>query len=349
MARKKLKPKVKLIIIISSVVVAILGTIGLTTLITEYNYRFKEAVMKDGNLKIYPNTTFSEVAQQLEQEGIIKSAESMIRYAIRHGRDTVQVGNYDLSKGSSYRSLLTTIALGRQTPIRITFNNFRTVNRLIEAVSKRTLTDSDALMKVMNNESLINSKGFKKETLISMFIPNTYEIYWTITPEQFLDRMYEEYGNFWKRSRRSKAEDLGFTQSEIATIASIVMSETNKEDEMTNVAGVYINRLRKKMPLQADPTIKFALQDFEIRRLLYKHLKVDSPYNTYKNAGLPPGPICMPSIAALDATLNYEGHSYLYFCAKADFSGYHSFASNLTEHNRNAKAYHKELNRRKIK
>lgn len=349
MNRKKLKPKVRLFIIIGSLILAIAATVGIMTLVTEYNYRFEGVVLKDGNFKAYPGTTLDEAADMLQKEGLIAKADQMVKYANRYELNEIKVGNYDLTQGMSYRTLLSALSYGRQTPIKLTFNNFRTVDRLVGAVARKTLHDSSAMMKIMNSDSLITARGFSKETLISMFIPNTYEVYWTITPEQFFDKMWDEYDDFWGFSRSAKAEKLGFTRAEIATIASIVASETNKEDEMGDVAGVYINRLHKKMPLQADPTVKFALQDFGLKRILNKHLKVDSPYNTYKYPGLPPGPICMPSIAAIDATLNYDGHDYLYFCARADFSGYHSFARNMTEHSRNARAYHNELNRRKIK
>lgn len=340
----------KRLIIISAIAIFVAAlTVTSIILYQEYDYRFTEAVLKRTNLKVYPGMTLEEVAEKLEEQQVIKSAKQMVKYARKHERDTVIVGNYDLDAGSSYRTVLGAVAFGRQTPIKLTFNGFRTVDRLIGAVAKRTLADSNEYMKVMRNDSLIKAKGFTRETLISMFIPNTYEVYWTITPEEFFDKMYDEYDNFWSYGRRSKAKDLGFTPVEIATIASIVDSETNKKDEMSDVAGVYINRLRKGMPLQADPTVKFALGDFGLKRILFKHLRVDSPYNTYKNKGLPPGPICMSSIAAVDATLDYEGHDYLYFCAKADFSGYHVFAKDMGEHSKNARQYQKELNKRKIK
>lgn len=323
--------------------------IGVTVLLHQWEYRYAEAVVKNGNFKIYPGSTLSEVVDSLSRQGFVKDASKLLKYAHAQERDSLQRGNYQLEKGSSYRSLLNKLAFGRQTPIKLTFNNFRTVERLIGAVARKTLADSASLIKVMHNDSLLASKKMSRQTLISMFIPNTYEVYWTITPEQFFDKMYAEYEEFWSSSRSSQAQELGYSRAEIATIASIVDAETNKKDEMTNVAGVYINRLRKRIPLQADPTVKFALQDFGLKRILNKHLKIDSPYNTYKYAGLPPGPICMASIAAVDATLSYTGHNYLYFCAKADFSGYHSFASTLTEHNRNARAYQAELNRRKIR
>ena len=181
-----------------------------------------------------------------------------------------------------------------------------------------------------------------------MFIPNTYELYWNCSSDEFLSRMQRENERFWQ-SRERKLARTGLNRIEAYTLASIVYEETKRTDEMPRMAGVYINRLKRGMPLQADPTVRFALGDFSIRRVLNKHLEVDSPYNTYRHPGLPPGPICMPSIAAIDAVLDYENHDYLYFCAKDDLSGSHTFARSLAEHNRNAQAYARALNRRGIR
>ena len=187
-----------------------------------------------------------------------------------------------------------------------------------------------------------------RQTFMAMFIPNTYEVYWNCSVNDLLQRMKRESDRFWA-SRDAKLARCGLTRNEAITLASIVYEETKRQSEMPVVAGVYINRLRRGMPLQADPTVKFALGDFSLRRILHKHLEVDSPYNTYRVVGLPPGPICMPSIAAIDAVLNYQEHDYLYFCAKEDLSGAHNFARTLAEHNRNARAYAAALNRLKIR
>ena len=191
--------------------------------------------------------------------------------------------------------------------------------------------------------------GFKPEEMIGMFIPNTYEVWWNITPEGLTERMKKEYDNFWNEERVAKLARTRLTQKEVTTLASIICEETRMTDEMPTMAGVYINRLRRGMLLQADPTVKFAIGDFTIRRVLNRHLEVDSPYNTYKYAGLPPSPICMPSIKGIDAVLNYKESNYLYFCAKEDFSGYHNFARTLSEHNQNARRYANALNRAGIR
>ena len=201
---------------------------------------------------------------------------------------------------------------------------------------------------VLLHDSTAAYYGFKANTFISMFIPNTYQVYWTDSPEQILDRMKKEYDAFWTDERKQKAKNLNMTQEEVSTLASIVKGETNKMDEAPTVAGVYINRLKRGIALQADPTLVFAIGDFSIRRILNKDKNFDSPYNTYQHRGLPPGPINMPSIATLDAVLDYEDHNYLYFCAKEDFSGYHAFAKTLAEHNRNARKFQRALNRERI-
>ena len=209
--------------------------------------------------------------------------------------------------------------------------------------------DSAAIMRALTSDEVARKAGFNSLTLFSMFIPNTYEFYWTVTPEEFVERMKREYDRFWTPERDALRKRSGLSRFEVMTLASIVYEETRKTDEMPRVAGVYVNRLKKGMPLQADPTIKYAMQDFGLRRILYKHLKYESPYNTYLNKGLPPSPICMPGINAIDAVLNYEKHDYIFFCARETFDGYHNFAKTLREHNANAQAYSRELNRRKIK
>lgn len=345
MAKRKLKPKAKITILTISAVIAVLLIVGSVILISEYRYRFSEAVLRDGNLKIYPNTTLSDIAQRLESEDFIASADKMIALAQRHDRDSIQAGNYRLVGGDSYRTLLNAVSLGRQTPVRLTFNNIRTLDRLAGAVSRYTMIDSATFADHLLSDSVAAEFEFTPKTFISMFLPNTYEVYWTITPTEFTSKMKSEYDRFWSISRQAKAEELGLTRLEVSILASIVIQETKKKQEMSDVAGVYINRIRKGMPLQADPTVKFAIGDFALKRILFKHLKADSPYNTYKHTGLPPGPICMPEVVALDAVLDYRGHDYYYFCASPEMNGLHVFARNLSEHNRNAAAYHRKLNR----
>lgn len=346
--KKKLKPSVRRWLFILLGVLIAVGSVMSYVLWNEYSYRFSSAVLKSGDVKIFSDMTFEQAAAMLQKQGYITSAKKMTHTAIRYDKQVVHVGNYRLTRGESYRTLLTRLHAGNQSPIKITFNNIRTLEGLAKAVGKNTLASPEDFLDLFKKQAAAGNKA----NYINRFIPNTYEVYWTITPEEFTAKMLDEHEKFWdKGDRNDKAEQLGFTTDEVTTIASIVIEETKAEKEMSAVAGVYINRLKKKMPLQADPTVKFAIGDFSIKRIVNKHLQYDSPYNTYKNEGLPPGPICVPPIVAIDAVLNYADneHNYIYFCANSDFSGTHAFASNLKEHNRNAAAYHRELNRRKIK
>ena len=263
--------------------------------------------------------------------------------------ETFKPGHYELKPGMSVVEVARMLKLGLQTPVRVTINNVRIPAQLAQKLARQIDSDSTEIMRVLTSSKVAQSVGFDSLTLFSMFIPNTYEFYWTITPEEFVQRMKREYDSFWTPGRDALRERSGLSRLEVMTLASIVYEETRKTDEMPRIAGVYINRLRKGIPLQADPTVKYAMQDFGLRRILYKHLKYPSPYNTYVNKGLPPSPICMPGINAIDAVLNFEQHDYIFFCARPTFDGYHNFARTLREHNANARAYSAELNRRKIK
>jgi UPF0755 protein len=204
-------------------------------------------------------------------------------------------------------------------------------------------------MEVFKNQDIIDSLGFDQYSIVCNFIPNTYEVYWTISPKGLLLKMNKEYKRYWNDERLALAKQLGLSPNEVMTLASIVSEESNQEKEYSLIAGVYLNRVRKGMLLQADPTVKFALQDFSLKRILGKHLEVESPYNTYRKTGLPPGPICIPSVKVIDAVLHTQPHSYIYFCAKEDFSGYHNFAVTLEEHNQNARRYQRALNEHNIR
>lgn len=263
---------------------------------------------------------------------------------------SIKPGHYIMEPGMNVIELVRMLKLGLQTPVNVTINNVKTPQYLAGKLSRQIMADSAQIVKVLTDEQLAKSLGFTSPlTMFSMFIPNTYEFYWTVTPEEFVERMRTEYKRFWNEERDAKRKRSGLSRTEVMTLASIVYEETRKVDEMPRIAGVYINRLRQGIPLQADPTIKYAMQDFGLRRILYRHLKYQSPYNTYINKGLPPSPICMPSIDAINAVLNFEKHEYIFFCARPTFDGYHNFARTLREHNANARAYQKELNKRKIK
>ena len=260
----------------------------------------------------------------------------------------IKPGRYVIDSDLSYIGLIDLLRSGRQKPVNITFNNIRTLNQVAGKIGKQIETDSSRLIDFFSDDTNYGSDGFTKENIIALFIPDTYEIYWNTDARGLYTRMLKEYNIFWDDLRLTKAKEKGLTPKEVAILASIIDDEVVKADEKPRIAGVYLNRLKRGMPLQACPTIKFALNDFTITRVLNKHLTVDSPYNTYKHTGFPPGPIGCPSVEGLEAVLNAEKHDYLFFAAKADFSGYHNFSRTLAEHNRYAAIYQRELNKRKI-
>ena len=237
----------------------------------------------------------------------------------------------------------------QQTPVMVTIPATRTLSQLFSSVGKQLMFDSASISKIVTNAVYYKTLERTYATLPCIFIPNTYEIYWNISPERFMIRMLKEHDLFWNKNRRAKAKAIGLTIEEVATLASIVDEETNNNEEKPIVAGLYINRLKRGMPLQADPTIKFALGDFGRKRILSKDLEIEHPYNTYKHKGLPPGPIRIPSIQGIESVLNHAKHNYIYMCAKEDFSGTHNFATTLSEHNANARRYQQALNKLKIK
>jgi UPF0755 protein len=260
----------------------------------------------------------------------------------------VKPGRFIIENDMSYTALINMLRSGRQTPVNVTFNNIRTLNDLAGRIGRQIGADSAQIIEFLTTPDNYSKDGFTPENVISVFIPNTYQLFWNTTPGDLYNRMLKEYKIFWNDRRMAKAREINLDQIEVAILASIIDDEVAKPDEKPRIAGVYLNRLKRGIPLQACPTIKFALNDFTITRVLKKHLDIDSPYNTYKNNGFPPGPIGCPTIEGIDAVLNAEKHDYLYFAAKADFSGYHNFSRTLAEHNRYAAIYQRELNKRRI-
>ncbi len=256
-------------------------------------------------------------------------------------------GSYVVEPGTEAIRLARTIMAGRQTPVKLTYNNLRTFDQLAARVD--AVLELDSASFVAACDSILAPAGFAPEEYTAAFLPDTYEFYWTADASDVVSKLLATRTRFWNDERRAKAAELGLTPVQVATIASIVEEETNKADERPKVARLYMNRLAKGMALQADPTVKFAIGDFSIRRLTGKHLAVQSPYNTYKVNGLPPGPIRMPEAATLDAVLNAPEHNYIYMCAKSDFSGYHDFAENYDRHRINSARYHRALDRKGIK
>lgn len=260
----------------------------------------------------------------------------------------VKPGRYIIGTEMSYPGLINLLRAGRQTPVNVTFNNIRTLNDLAGKVGKQIDADSVHIINFLSDPDNYSKDGFTKETVISVFIPNTYQLFWNTDAEGFYSRMLREYNKFWNEERQAKAKIKNLSQIQVSILASIIDDEVVKPDEKPRIAGVYLNRLKRGIPLQACPTIKFALDDWTITRVLKAYLEVDSPYNTYKHNGFPPGPIGCASIEGIDAVLDAQKHDYLYFAAKADFSGYHNFSRTLSEHNRYAAEYQRELNKRKI-
>jgi UPF0755 protein len=260
----------------------------------------------------------------------------------------IKPGKYQFDKSLSYPSFINLLRAGRQTPVKVTFSNIRTLNQLAGKIGSQIEADSSQILSFFNDRENYKKEGFSRENVISVFIPNTYELLWNTSPGGLFTRMLKEYNKFWNDERLAKAREQNLSRSEVAILASIIDDEVVKADEKPRIAGVYLNRIKRGIPLQACPTIKFALNDFTITRVLYKYLQVDSPYNTYKHNGFPPGPIGCPTIEGIDAVLNAEKHDFLFFAARADFSGYHNFSRTLSEHNRYAALYQKELDKRKI-
>jgi UPF0755 protein len=260
----------------------------------------------------------------------------------------IKPGRYEFSSNLSYIRFINIMRSGRQTPVNVTFNNIRTLTQVAAKIGGQIEADSAQIYSFLSDTSNYRDDGFRKENIIALFIPNTYKVYWNTSAASFYEKMLKEYRKFWTAERIRKAETLKMSAIDVSTLASLVDEETSKSEDKTRIAGVYLNRLRRGMPLQSDPTIKFALNDFSLTRILYRHLKVESPYNTYTHSGLPPGPICCPTVEGIESVLNAENSDYLYFVAKADFSGYHVFSRTLTEHNRYAAEYQKALDKKKI-
>lgn len=346
---KKSSSSWKKVLAITLLILACLGGYSiweLYSMVYRPNVGFTE---NDKYFHIPTGSVFQDVSNALVQQGIIRNQASFDWVSEQKKyKLNVKAGRYVLNNGMSNNELVNLLRSGEQEPLMVTFNNVRLKEDLAGKVGAFLEADSTQIIHLLNSEDFVSNYGFNTTTFLTLFLPNTYEFFWNTSAEQFVDRMAIEYKKFWTAERKQKASNLGLSQSEVSILASIVQKETNKNDEKPTVAGVYLNRLKKGMLLQADPTLVYANRDFAARRVLNRHKKIDSPYNTYKYKGLPPGPICLPSISSIDAVLNAKSHNYLYFCAKADNSGYHSFASTYREHLRNARAFQRELNRRKV-
>lgn len=343
---KKKKKKNSLLLWIIGILLLLIVSAG----IYAYSLIFKPFSLPE-TVYIYidKQKNYAEVVAQLQEKAGLPSEKIFRLLAERMNYpNKVKTGRYAISDGMTMPDAIRLLRSGKQTPVNLTFNNMRTGENLAGRIAQQLMMDSVTLLNALNDSAIAEKYGFSGYTFIAMFIPNTYEVYWDTSIENLLDRMKSEYEAFWNEARRNKAEKIGLTPVEVSTLAAIVEEEATYADEYPIVAGLYLNRLNTGMRLEADPTVKFAVGDFSLRRILYKHLEVESPYNTYKNSGLPPGPIRIPSIRAIDATLSPQQHNYLFMCAKDDLSGRHNFAATHAEHARNAARYQRALNARGI-
>ncbi len=313
------------------------------------NFQVGEA-KGDKFLFIPEKTDFKTLLNIMKREQIINDVVSFAFIAkIMSYQEHVKAGRYLIKKNMGNYRAVQMLRAGLQTPVKVMFNQARFPEELAEKVAESLNFSQEDLLKELKNPETLKKFGFDTTNIMAMFLPNTYEVYWNNSPKAFLERMHKEYLKFWNEKRKEKAKNLNLTPIEVSILASIVQAETAKKDEKPRVAGVYLNRLRKKMRLEADPTLIFAAKDFTIKRVLNIHKENNSPYNTYKFAGLPPGTINMPTEESIDATLNAEKHDYIFFCAKADGSNYHNFAVTYNDHLKNARLYHRYLDLKKTK
>lgn len=337
------------------VLVAVVGAFVLLLLSAGYVYNrlFREANYNIGGEKstwiyVYPGASWASVSDSLATAVETRHRRDLWAYSCLRSQTLPKAGAYLIRRNCTTREVYNLISYGLQSPINLTFISSRNSGALCRSISRQIMLDSASIARAMSDPILLDKLEVKDTTALYHILPNTYEVYWTITSEELVSRLVKEYRLFWNDERLALAKTLGLTQYEVTILASIVQEESTRVDEYPMIAGLYLNRLKRRMPLQADPTVKYALGDSSIRRLLKGHLTIDSPYNTYRTTGLPPSPIRVPSIQAIDGVLNAARHQYLYMCAKSDFSGYHAFAETYSEHLRNARLYQQELNKRKI-
>lgn len=347
--KKKKSPFRAILIVFVVLLIAAAGTAGYLAYQIIYASNVWTEDTGDHYLYIRNDDTFDEIKTQLYSKGYIihrKNFELLAKY--KKYPENIKAGRYTIQKDMSNNDLVNMLRSGNQEPIKLMFNNIRLKEDLAERIASQINIDKNTFLKNLNDSNYVRDLGFEVETVKSMFIPNTYFVYWNTETEEFIKRMKYEYDQFWNEERKQKATQIDLNPVEVSILASIVEKETQRNDEKARMAGVYLNRLESGWRLQADPTLIYALGDFNIKRVLNVYKEIDSPYNTYKYTGLPPGPICFPSIASIDAVLNAEEHSYFFFCAKPDYSGYHNFAKTSKQHIKNANAYREFLNKEKI-
>jgi len=333
-------------------ILGLLLVLGSVLGISLYSKIFKGNTVEEGYLYIPTGSNFKEVENLIRP--FLKRVKPFVLVAEKlNYPEAVKPGKYKIAKGMSNFELVKMLRSGNQTMVNLSFNNQDTFEKLAGRISQQIEADSISLLKAFNDTVFINEAGFTPATAIGMYIPNSYEFYWNTTAEDFMAKMLNEHNKFWDATRLEKAKKLNLTKNEVITLASIVQKETATVNERPIVAKLYLNRLASDWPLQADPTIIFALKaklgnDMVIKRVFSKDLQIDSPYNTYKNTGLPPGPISMPDISSIEAVLNPASHDYYYMCASVTTFGTHEFAKTLDQHNRNAAKYQQWLNKQGV-
>lgn len=331
--------KKQTIIILSIVALILISGIVCGFSLLNKKVRNNESV----SLYIYPSENYEKVLEKLEKNGVIEKNERAfsIFSKVKKLENNIKSGHYVIEPKTSQVDLVRTLANGLQTPVKLVINKVRLKQDFAKKIANQLmLSENDILLAIDNREN--------SQNLFDNIVCNTYEVYWNISAEKLLERLEKEANKWWE-NQSNQLEKIGLSRHEVVVLASIVEEETNKNEEKPTIAGVYINRLKKDMLLQADPTVKYAVGDFTIKRVMYKHLQTESPYNTYLNKGLPPTAICLPELSSLKAVLNYQKHNYMFFCAKEDFSGYHNFATTPNEHYRNAERYKNALNKLGIK
>ena len=343
--------KRRLIVALACLVAAVTTIVILSSGILYYLVKSPQINLSEtAYIYIYPHDTSDSIINKIKAVAAPGSTVGF-KILVQHNKfdERRRSGKYAINDKDSWYSIYSRIVRKEQTPVKVVVPSVREFGQLSKALGEQLMADSATMQEFFTNHMFITKLGYSLETFPSLFLPNTYEVYWNIKPEQFIARMMRERKNFWNNDRLAKAKALNMTPEQVATLASIVDEETNNDAEKPIVAGLYINRLKRNIPLQADPTVKFALGDFARKRILLADLEVESPYNTYKNLGLPPGPIRIPTIAGIESVLNYARHDYIYMCAKEDFSGTHNFATTLSQHNANARRYQAALNKLNIK
>lgn len=331
-----------------------LGILILLLAFIGFNYYLKyygpNVTDKQEYLYIRTGSNFTNVLKTIKTEGIVKDTTSFVQVAYSEKYENrVKPGKYRLHDGMGNKKFIRMLALGEQEPVKLSFQNVRLKTTFAGMIGKKLEADSSSIIHLLDSAAYLKTFGFTPDNVYVMFMPNSYTMNWNGSAEKFFVRMNEEYQKFWTPERKEQAKAEGLTPIQVSILASIVDAEALHDNEMPTVAGLYINRLNRGMKLEADPTVIFAIKDFTIKRVLNKDKIFNSSYNTYLNAGLPPGPIMMPSVNAVKAVLNYKKHDYIYMCAKEDFSGYHNFATNMADHLVNARKFHEALDQRNIK